>query len=206
MQVAVPVRMQMSRTLFVGLATATAMGCCVSCSASENQPRGPVENASGQRQAAPVTSHTTATISSSASKKPPASPQDALALPCDAHPLPALGDPRPAALSQHVPDRVCSEESECGDGFCDRGRCAPIWNDWYGLQCTTHCQCGPFLCLEGRCRSCLHHTECVNPHGGNVCSEDGLFTTVPFANVCAALGMRETHMPPEPVRPPPPTP
>ena len=41
---------------------------------------------------------------------------------------------------------------------------------------------------------------------GEPTGDDGFFAAVPFANVCAALGMHETRMPPEPVRPPPPPP
>ena len=198
----------MKRALLTWISVGLGIGSMISCASTEDGRRGPVENAPRRQREVPassgaeIPSSATPTAAASASKKPSAGPQDALALPCDAHHLPAVGDPPPHALSQHVPDRACSEESECGDGFCDRGRCAPIWNDWYGLQCTMNCQCGPFLCSEGRCRSCLHHTECVEH--GNVCTKDVLFTTVPFANVCAALGIRETRMPPEPVRPPPP--
>ena len=201
----------MPRTLFAWLSVGMGLIGLVSCSAVDDGKRGPVENAPGRHRAAPASSgaeipiSATPTAASSASTKPAARPQDVVAWPCGAEPLRTLGQPPPHALSQKVPDRVCSEDGECGDGFCDRGRCAPIWDEWYGLRCTENCECGPFLCLEGRCRSCLRHAECVDPHGGNVCYKDLLLHSVPFANVCAVLGMRETRMPPEPVRPPPPT-
>ena len=208
---AIPMRAKATQILFAWLSVGVGLVSLISCSAVEDGQRGPIENAPGRQRSIPVSSgaevpsSSTATAASSASTQPTAGPQDiVVALPCGAGPVRVVGQPRPHALSQKVPDRACSEDEECGDGFCDRGRCAPIWENWYGQRCATACQCGPFVCLEGRCRSCLHHAECVNPHGGNVCGNDGFFTTVPFANVCAALGMRETHMPPEPVRPPPP--
>ncbi len=95
--------------------------------------------------------------------------------------------PRP--WSKNVPERTCTEDRECGDGFCDRDHCAAIWTSWehYGQRCY-----GPRseqsglcngLCLEGRCRTCLSDDECVaalgsadamcNPHpdggGGRTC-------------------------------------
>ena len=199
----------MIRTLSLGLAVGVGIGCLISCSAAENNPRGPVESTPGRQRAIPtssgaeiLSSSSLPTAASSASTKPPAGPQDAQALPCGAKPARYLGDIPPHVLSEHVPERACREESECGDGFCDRGRCAPIWEDWYGQQCTMTCQCGPFLCLEGRCSSCLHHAECGG--SGHVCSFYGLTTTKVSLGCGGVLGMRETHMPPEPVRPPPP--
>jgi len=111
--------------------------------------------------------------------------------------------PPPRALSQNVPDRACQKDSECGDGFCDRGRCAPLWEGSYGKPCTMSSQCRPYLCLDGRCRSCLHHAECNE--FGNVCGNDWLSAVVPIAHACGGLGVHEDHMPPEPVRPPPPS-
>jgi len=69
--------------------------------------------------------------------------------------------------SKNVPERVCTEDRECGDGFCDRGRCAAIWtcDEHYGQRCY-----GPRseksglcdgLCIEGRCRTCLSDDECT---------------------------------------------
>jgi hypothetical protein len=41
------------------------------------------------------------------------------------------------AWSKNVPDRRCTKDDECGDGFCDRDRCAPFWtcDARYGMQC-----------------------------------------------------------------------
>jgi hypothetical protein len=194
----------MTRNLFPWLSVGMGLICLVACSAVEDGPRGRVKNVAGRHQLSSTA--TTATAAASASTKPSAGPQDVVAWPCDARPEHRVVDRPPHALSQSVPDRACREDRECGDGFCDRGRCAPIWEDRYGQRCTMTCQCSPYLCLEGRCRSCLRHAECLEPHGMSVCYKDLLFHSVPFANVCAALGMHETRLPPEPVRPPPPTP
>jgi hypothetical protein len=190
----------MTRTLFLGLSVGLGLICLASCSAAKDGPRGPVENVAGRHQTSSTA--TTATAAASASTKPPAGPQDVAAWPCDSGHEHRLEDRRLHALSQRVPDRACREDRECGDGFCDRGRCAPIWEDRYGQRCTMTCQCGPFLCLEGRCRSCLHHTECVE--NGNSCGWYEVTTT--FSLGCGFLGPHETHLPPDPVRQgPPPT-
>jgi len=95
--------------------------------------------------------------------------------------------------SKNVPSRACTKDSECGDGFCDRGRCAAIWtcDEHYGQRCY-----GPpgqgsglcrGLCIDGRCRTCLTDEECTtaaqgkkricNPHldrsGGRMCGALG---------------------------------
>ena len=91
--------------------------------------------------------------------------------------------------SKNVPDRACTNDNECGDGFCDRGQCAAIWT-WtepYGQKCGTipvyHPELcsGPWpdhlteskcewqermrcLCIDGRCRSCASDDECVKKY------------------------------------------
>ena len=118
------------------------------------------------------------------------SPHD-LAIANDCH-----GKPwRTRAWSQNVPNRDCTNDGECGDGFCDRaGRCAAIWTcgqDRYGQRCIhreppplegyllRHCN---GICIDGRCRSCESDAECANyrrsgllcnrardPSGGRTC-------------------------------------
>ena len=199
-------RKSVKRALLPWISLGLGLGSMVSCSAAENGPSSPVVTAPETHRAIPASSgaklpySATPTAVASASAKPPAGPQDVQALPCGVRHEHALEAPPWRALSQHVPDRTCSGESECGDGFCDRGRCAPIWEDLYGQRCTMTCQCGPFLCLEGRCMSCLHHTECVE--NGNTCAV--YHPTSAVSSGCGVLGMHSTHMPPEPVRPPPP--
>jgi hypothetical protein len=83
--------------------------------------------------------------------------------------------------SKNVPDRDCTRDDECGDGFCDRGRCAAIrtCDDRYGQRCVNglpapnrygHYRCWG-ICLDGRCRSCQSDAECVVDSGysGAVC-------------------------------------
>jgi hypothetical protein len=78
--------------------------------------------------------------------------------------------------SQNVPDRDCTTDGECGDGFCDRGHCAAIKTCVYryGQRCIngrtapggkaygqTECI---GTCFEGRCRSCVSDEECVEEY------------------------------------------
>jgi hypothetical protein len=80
------------------------------------------------------------------------------------------------AWSQNVSERDCAVDDECGDGFCDRGRCAAIWTcrHRYGQHCvdgkTAPSRVGGHdgcygLCLEGRCRSCTLDEECAKEYG-----------------------------------------
>jgi hypothetical protein len=80
------------------------------------------------------------------------------------------------AWSQNVPERDCTSDDECGDGFCDRGRCAAIWTcgERYGQHCVNG-NTAPSrwfksdgcygLCIEGRCRSCASDDECAKASG-----------------------------------------
>lgn len=63
--------------------------------------------------------------------------------------------------SQKVPDVDCTSDSDCGDGFCDRGHCEQIWTcgERLGQRCETDKQCGG-LCIGGRCQGCLFNAEC----------------------------------------------
>lgn len=66
--------------------------------------------------------------------------------------------------SKNVPKRTCLKDDECGDGFCDRGRCAAIWT-WsasLGQRCRDGTQCADYLCIDGRCRSCVADAECID--------------------------------------------
>jgi hypothetical protein len=72
--------------------------------------------------------------------------------------------------SENVPDRDCTNDGECGDGFCDRGHCAAIWTcrERYGQRCVNgrtvpnsrDAEGERCLCLDGRCRSCQSDAEC----------------------------------------------
>ena len=93
--------------------------------------------------------------------------------------VPGVGFIHAHRWSQNVPDQDCTTDSECGDGFCDRGHCAAIWSctERYGQRCINGrtaptselpkldlCQ---GICLDGRCRSCISDEECVKERGPN---------------------------------------
>jgi hypothetical protein len=73
-----------------------------------------------------------------------------------------MDDCPPRAWSKNVPKRRCTRDNECGDGFCDRERCAPLWTCRVELsrpcEKSDHCYGSP--CIEGRCRSCASDSEC----------------------------------------------
>jgi hypothetical protein len=76
----------------------------------------------------------------------------------------AIREDKPARpWSKNVPERSCTKDDECGDGFCDRGRCAAIWThrERYGQRCESDRWCGGYLCIDGRCRSCASDEECT---------------------------------------------
>jgi hypothetical protein len=60
----------------------------------------------------------------------------------------AIMDACPARVwSKKVPARRCTRHDECGDGFCDRGRCAAIWtcDAGSGQRCESDDHCGVFF-------------------------------------------------------------
>jgi len=60
----------------------------------------------------------------------------------------------------------CMNDSECGDGLCDRGECKPRWtcSIAFGGPCKKDEQCNG-LCFQGLCRSCVSDAECVKKLG-----------------------------------------
>lgn len=75
-----------------------------------------------------------------------------------------LEDYPPRPWSKNVPSQTCSRDEECGDGFCDRGRCAAVWTaaGLLGQRCASHERCVSYLCIDGRCRSCVSDAECID--------------------------------------------
>ncbi len=63
--------------------------------------------------------------------------------------------------SENVPDRACTKDEECGEGFCDRGHCEVLYTCSMGLgkPCTEKRLCHG-VCIDGRCLSCISDEEC----------------------------------------------
>jgi hypothetical protein len=111
--------------------------------------------------------------------------------------------------STKVPARACTNDSECGDGYCDRDRCAIIWtcqSDYYrnGLRCygpkSGKSGLCPGLCLEGRCRSCLSDDECTTAIGVRAFCDKGSDDN----RVCGLSIIDAPSSPPRPPYVPPP--
>jgi hypothetical protein len=181
----------------VWLASSVGIACLASCSATDETPGGRVGHPT------PYPGSPARGAGSSPQAAPDASPPGTALSPLDT----AIANDFPARpWSKNVPDRACGNDGECGDGFCDRGRCAPIWtwDQLYGQRCGAFYKgrpCGAYLCLEGRCRSCVSHAECVARDGsGLVCSDAGA-ASKHLGSSCGLLGPNP-HTPPEPVRTP----
>jgi hypothetical protein len=153
---------------FLAFFTVLGSTATASCSSVEPAPGGGHVEHAGNRVPAPIPSVDAAQTARPPASTGPLSPLDwAIRDDCP---------PRP--WSKDVPARACTEDSECGDGYCDRDHCAAIWtcSQHYGQRCY-----GPRsersglcsgLCLEGRCRTCLSDDECVRELGsrGAVCN------------------------------------
>lgn len=146
----------------LGLTFVLLLAWGISCSSNDEAPGGgriahPVSTPPPLASAAPVPSPSAS--SSSPTNEPPA---ESYMTPLDK----AIREDHPSRpWSKNVPQRQCTKDEECGDGFCDRGRCAAIWT-WsssYGQRCkeARHCSI-VYLCIDGRCRSCVSDAECVD--------------------------------------------
>lgn len=64
--------------------------------------------------------------------------------------------------SKNVPNRTCQRNDECGDGFCDRGKCTAILTCFItlGSPCEKDGQCPFMMCIDGHCSSCISDEEC----------------------------------------------
>jgi hypothetical protein len=121
---------------------------CIACSCSAvDEPSGNPSGSPAERRA------TSPPITSSAKVTPSSAPNGEVV--SDDYPF-----PRP--WSKNVPNQACANDNECGDGFCDRGQCAAIWNRGYGHKCDAATKC---LCIDGRCRSCASDEECQKTFG-----------------------------------------
>jgi hypothetical protein len=161
--------------VFAGFALGVSLAGPVSCGLTDETPLGKrVEHPAPRSPSLPRSAD-------SAEEASPAPPEETFspldeALANDCHFGPGKGLSR--AWSQHVPERDCTDDSECGDGYCNRGRCAAIWTclDRSGQRCidgraapssrfrSRRC---PGLCLDGRCRSCVSDEECIQALGAS---------------------------------------
>jgi hypothetical protein len=158
------------------LAAGLSLPCTAACSSSNAAPAGGCPEHPPPRAPAPVASTEGARDGGPPALEATFSPLDkAIADDCLPRNPPGTW-PRSPIWSRNVPDRDCTNDGQCGDGFCDRGHCAAIWSCYYrdGQRCIngrtiavphiSSDRCGG-LCLEGRCRSCLSDEECVKELG-----------------------------------------
>lgn len=90
--------------------------------------------------------------------------------------------------SRNVPKGKCKADGQCGDGFCDRGQCAPFWScdASYSQPCKKDEQCAGYLCIEGRCRSCISTAECKDdPDNQNPTCDPNVY--VPGSRSCQGV-------------------
>ena len=185
-----------SKILYVGLSAWLGLASLASCVSSDDAPAGGrVEHPDPGAKAPP----------NPTSLAPPAAPTQATSEP-SAHPSSssdvkspsgftlspldkAIAENKPARpWSTNVPKRRCTKDDECGDGFCDRGRCAAIWT-WsarHGQRCDRNEYCGARPCIDGRCRSCISDKECewVDDLQDPICVSD---PWVPGSHECSGV-------------------
>jgi hypothetical protein len=162
---------------FFALVASLSLPCTAACSSGNAAPAGGCLEHPSQRAPTPVASAEGARDGGPPALDAPFSPLDKAIVDDCLLPQPRFtltGPPR--AWSQNVPDRDCTNDGDCGDGFCDRGHCAAIWTcaERYGQRCINgqamhvphiyHDWCEG-ICLEGRCRSCVSDAECVKELG-----------------------------------------
>jgi hypothetical protein len=161
-----------SGVLFVELVAWLGLASLVSCVSSDDVPGpGRVEHPGPGAKApptptSPASSPEPTSGMSEPSEHPPA-PAEVKEPPSGFQPSPldkAIAEDYPERpWSKNVPKRDCKDDSECGDGFCDRGSCAAIWtsDQRYGQRCDSNRWCGSRPCIDGRCRSCISDAECT---------------------------------------------
>lgn len=166
-------RMHRGRAFFF-LASQLGIVCLVACSAREDTP--------GERIGHPMVAPSPpATVITAGPELPTPAPSSSAeegfgrwpSLPPPWPSAPALGGvTQLEPLSKNVPVRVCRADAQCGDGFCDRGRCAAIWTlpRPYGVRIQDlrpSQSCDQYIPLDGRCRSCVSDPECKKVMGND---------------------------------------
>lgn len=168
----------------LGIILLPALGCLIACSSSDEAPGG------GRLPPQPA-------LSSSRQQQP----SETYLSPLDK----AIAQDRTSRpWSKNVPVRTCTKDDECGDGFCDRGRCAAIWTGYasHGQRCRNNDDCLVYLCLEGRCRSCVSDAECVD-EPDNQDPECKASSSIPEARGCYGVaGSGQYDVVPSPFRSP----
>ena len=205
------------RLLFVGLTVSVGLGVVASCLSGEQAPgakRVGYPGESSPEAPPPLSSPAPFRASAAQPKVPSSSRMPSLASAAET-PVPEQVDRQPSiseefekrrgiklspldkaiaddcpkrAWSKNVPKHRCTKDGECGDGFCDRGRCAPFWtcNAGPGQPCVTNDHCDDRPCIDGRCRSCISDAECtwVQDMQDPKCTPD---LWVPGFHVCDGL-------------------
>jgi hypothetical protein len=177
--------------LFVGLAAWMGLCCAVSCSSSDQAPAGGrVEHP--DPAPAPAPTPTSLAPSPAPTPETPAPPEVE-----EQRPKTLAEDDPARPWSKNVPKRRCKKDDECGDGFCDRGRCAAIWTyiAQYGQPCEGTPDRGSLPCIDGRYRSCVSDAECAwSKMQDPVCHPDVFFD--PGGRQCG--GVIPNFLPPRP--------
>jgi len=82
------------------------------------------------------------------------------------------GDPSSSSKAELAPSTGCTEDADCGVGFCDHGTCAAVvLAQQYGQECDPESSldvCQGYSCVKNRCRSCTSDADCG---GEAVCGE-----------------------------------
>jgi hypothetical protein len=191
------------RRLFAGLVAWIGLGSAASCSSNDQVTgRGRVEHPvepgsaieSGPTTATPApTVHASAQASAAEMPAPSVDRRPSRSDYYEKHwgikfsPLDkAILDDCPERIwSRNVPNRRCTKDDECGDGFCDRDRCAPLWtcDARYSIRCEKNDHCVTRPCIDGRCRSCVSDAECAWVHDAQdpICIAD---SSVPGSRYC----------------------
>ena len=204
------------RLLFVGLTVSVGLGVVASCLSGEQAPgakRVGYPGESSPEAPPPLSSPAPFRASAAQPKVPSSSRMPSLASAAET-PVPEQVDRQPSiseefekrrgiklspldkaamddcperAWSKNVPQRRCTNDDECGDGFCDRNHCAPLWScrQEYSRRCEQDADCARRPCIDGRCRSCISDAECarVNIQDGE-CTPD---PSIPGARECTGV-------------------
>jgi hypothetical protein len=162
------------RPLFTGLLAWIGLGAAASCSSDDQAPGGGrIEYPGGPgptKASPPPTSLAPSPASAAVSSEPSVDRPPSLSeiyekntgLKLSPRDKAILDDCPERIWSKNVPQRHCTKDDECGDGFCDRDRCAPFrtCRAVSGTPCEKDDHCAIRLCIDGRCRSCVSDAEC----------------------------------------------